>query len=166
MKKNTIILTRLFLVLVGLAFFNIAVQAILNPQSVMDFVSVQLGNISARNSIRAYYGGVNLAFAIFLVYGAFKMQKEALILVLLYCSGFVFGRLYSIITEGEPSTFILTWLGIESLLAILSLWLLTKQKSNSRSSLVTDQQLIVVVTLVGLVGSLGSLAYWVNDMVS
>ncbi|ASZ13691.1 DUF4345 domain-containing protein [Chitinophaga pendula] len=126
MKIQTI--TKVFLSLTGIAFLNIAVQAILNPQSIMDLVSVQLDNISARNSIRAYYGGVNLAFAIFLLYGAFKMQREALTLVFLYCSGFVAGRLYSILTEGKPSAFILNWLVIESVLAILSFLLLLKAK--------------------------------------
>lgn len=124
MKTETI--SKVFLILTGLAFLNIATQAIANPQSIMDLVAVQLGNVSARNSIRAYYGGVNLAFAGFLLYGAFKMKKEALILVFLYCGGFVVGRLYSILTEGKPSSFILNWLVIESVLTIISLLLLSK----------------------------------------
>ncbi len=120
--------TKVFLVIVGLAFLNVAIQAFINPQTVMDFVSVNLDNISARNSIRAYYGGVNLSFALFLIYGAFKMQKEALILASLYGAGFVIGRLYSILTEGQPSAFILTWLSIESILTIASLTLLSHLK--------------------------------------
>lgn len=93
------IIAKVFLVIVGLAFLNVAIQAFLNPQTVMDFVSVHLDNISARNSTRAYYGGVNLTFALFLIYGAFKMQKEALILASLYGAGFVIGRFYSILIE-------------------------------------------------------------------
>lgn len=126
--NKTEIFVKVFLVLVGLAFLNVAIQAIINPQSVMDFVAVQLDNISARNSTRAYYGGVNLTFAIFLIYGAFKMKREALILASLYGGGFVIGRLYSIATEGIPSAFILTWLTIESILTIISLTLLMKLK--------------------------------------
>lgn len=121
-------IAKVFLVIVGLAFLNVAIQAFINPQTVMDFVSVHLDNISARNSIRAYYGGVNLTFALFLIYGAFKMQKEALIIALLYGAGFVIGRLYSILTEGQPSTFILTWLTIESLLTLSSLTILIQMK--------------------------------------
>ena len=121
--------TTVFLVLVGLAFLNIAVQAFIDPQSVMDFVDVQLDNVSARNSTRAYYGGVNLTFALFLIYGAFRMKREALILAALYGGGFVLGRLYSILLEGTPSSFIFTWLGIESVLTVVALGLLYKLKS-------------------------------------
>ncbi|MGB1207367.1 MAG: DUF4345 domain-containing protein [Chitinophagales bacterium] len=118
--------TTVFLVLVGLAFLNIAVQAFIDPQSVMDFVDVQLNNVSARNSTRAYYGGVNLTFALFLIYGAFRMKREALILAALYGGGFVLGRLYSILLEGTPSSFIFTWLTIESVLTVVALTLLYK----------------------------------------
>ncbi len=116
--------TKIFLVLVGLAFLNVGVQAFINPQSVMDFVNVALDNVSARNSIRAYYGGVNIAFGLFLLYGAFKMEREALILCLLYGGGFVVGRIYSILVEGTPSSFIFTWLGIEIVLTLVAFILL------------------------------------------
>ncbi|MBP6386232.1 MAG: DUF4345 domain-containing protein [Pseudarcicella sp.] len=127
-------ITTLFLVLVGLAFLNVAIQAFINPQSVMDFVNTTLNNISARNSIRAYYGGVNLTFALYLIYGAFKAKKEALVLSALYGGGFVLGRVYSIATEGKPSNFILTWLTIELTLTVVSLFLLSKQKKKSKYS--------------------------------
>ncbi len=123
MKKLNVIIS-VFLVLVGLAFLNVAVQAMIDPQTVMDFVNVELDNISARNSVRAYYGGVNLFFALFLIYGAFKMKRETLILTALYGGGFVVGRVYSILMEGTPSSFIWTWLGIESVLTVISLFLL------------------------------------------
>ncbi len=125
--KTISIITKIFLVLVGLAFLNIAIQAFINPQSVMDFVNVTLDNISARNSTRAYYGGVNLTFALFLIYGAFKAEKTALILSSLYGGGFVLGRIYSIAIEGQPSSFIITWLIIELTLTLVSLFLLKKQ---------------------------------------
>lgn len=106
--KSINVITKVFLILVGLAFLNIAVQAFINPQSIMDFVDVKLDNISARNSIRAYYGGVNLAFAAFLIYGSFKAKREVLLFSSLYGGGFVVGRIYSILMEGMPSSFILT----------------------------------------------------------
>ena len=129
MKKLNLV-TKVFLVIIGLAFLNVAVQAMIDPQSVMDFVNVQLENISARNSTRAFYGGVNLTFALFLIYGAFKMQREALILAILYGGGFVIGRIYSIIVDGTPSTFIFTWLGIETFLTIVSIVLLKMKGKN------------------------------------
>ncbi len=131
MRKIEIITTA-FLVLVGLAFLNVAVQAMIDPQSVMDFVNVELDNISARNSIRAFYGGVNLFFALFIIYGAFKMKREGLILMTLYGGGFVFGRLYSILLEGNPSSFIWTWLGVEGVLTLVSLFLLYQLKAKKQ----------------------------------
>jgi hypothetical protein len=129
------LITKIFLGLVGLAFLNVAIQAFINPQAVMDFVEVALNNISAKNSIRAYYGGVNLAIALFLIYGAFKMQKEALIIASLYSGGFVIGRIYSIMAEGMPSKFILTWLCIEGVLTIVSLWLLFLKTKKIRNEI-------------------------------
>ncbi len=124
--KGLFIVTKIFLVLVGLAFLNVAIQAFINPQAVMDFVSVTLDNVSARNSTRAFYGGVNLAIGLFLIIGAFKMPKEALIIAALYGGGFVVGRLYSIAADGLPNTFIFTWLTIETTLTIIALFLLAK----------------------------------------
>jgi hypothetical protein len=121
-------ITRIFLILVGLTFLNVAIQAFINPQSIMDFVNVTLDNVSAKSSIRSFYGGVNLTFALFLIYGAFKAKKEALILTILYGGGFVLGRIYSIFAEGLPSHFVLTWLGIELILTSISIFLLTKQE--------------------------------------
>ena len=133
-KGNTV--TKVFLVLIGLAFLNVGIQAFINPQSVMDFVGVVLDNVSARNSIRAYYGGVNVAFGLFLLFGAFKMQREALILCFLYGGGFVVGRIYSILVEGTPSSFIFTWLGIELVLTVVSFVLLYQKRMVSRRALV------------------------------
>lgn len=126
------VVTTVFLVVVGLAFLNVGVQAFINPQSVMDFVSVHLDNINARNSTRAFYGGVNLSFALFFLYGAFKMKREALLIALLYGGGFVLGRVYSIIAEGVPGPFILTWLCIETFLTIVSGMLLLKWSKGTR----------------------------------
>jgi hypothetical protein len=66
---NTI--ASVFFILVGLAFLNVGIRAIIDPKSVMDFVNTELTNISARNSIRAFYGGVNTAFALFIIYAVF-----------------------------------------------------------------------------------------------
>jgi hypothetical protein len=49
-----------------------------------------------------------------------------LLLVFLYGGGFVVGRIYSLFAEGNPSSFIITWLCIESTLTILSILLLRK----------------------------------------
>ncbi|MCK6692073.1 MAG: DUF4345 domain-containing protein [Thermoanaerobaculia bacterium] len=117
-------ISRIFLILMGLSALNIALQALADPQTVMNFVDVELGNITARNSIRALYGGVNLAFALFWLYAAFRAQREGLILGTLYTGGFVLGRLLSIALDGMPGAFALQWLVVESVCAIGSVVLL------------------------------------------
>jgi hypothetical protein len=113
-----------FLIFVGLAFINVAVQAIANPQAVFDNVNVTLGNVSALNSVRANYGFVNLFLGLFMVYGAFKMKREALLITSLFCWGFVVGRVYSIAIEGAPNAFVSQWLVTELILGILAVILL------------------------------------------
>lgn len=110
-------ISRIFLILIGLSALNIALQALADPQTVMNFVDVQLGNVTARNSIRALYGGVNLAFALFWLYAAFRAQREGLILGALYTGGFVLGRLLSIALDGMPGAFAMQWLIVEGVCA-------------------------------------------------
>ncbi len=121
MRTNTI--TKAFLVLIGLAFLNVAIQALLNPQAVMGNVGISLDNPSALNSIRAYYGGVNLFFGLFLAYSAFRGQATGLILSILYSGGFVVGRLLSLSLDGQPNGFVTQWLFVESFVLIVSLLL-------------------------------------------
>ena len=126
--------TRIFLILTGLATLNIALQAIADPQSVMNFVDVQLNNVTARNSIRAFYGTVNLSFALFWLYAAFRAQRTGLLLAALYTGGFALGRLLSMALDGMPGAFALQWLVVESVFgtsAILLLILTTRSRPSS-----------------------------------
>ena len=116
--KTHLWISRIFLILMGLSALNIALQAITDPQTVMNLVDVQLGNVTARNSIRALYGGVNLAFALFWLYAAFRAQREGLILGALYTGGFSLGRLLSIALDGMPGAFAMQWLVVESVFAV------------------------------------------------
>lgn len=117
----------IFLILMGLAFMNVGIQALLNPEGIMSFVDVALNNPSARNSIRAYYGAVNLLFGLFLIVGSWKLKKEGLILLNLYCWGFVLGRTLSLAMDGMPNDFVLNWLVIETISGIAALWLLYRE---------------------------------------
>jgi hypothetical protein len=122
MKYNLV--TRIFLILLALATLNIAVQAILDPQVIFDNVQVQLGNLTARNSVRALYGGVNLSFGLFWLYAAFRQQRTGLVLALLYTGGFALGRILSLILDGMPGAFAMQWLITESVFALLAAGLL------------------------------------------
>lgn len=119
-----LISTRIFLLLLALATLNIAVQAILDPQTIFDQVQVQLGNLTARNSVRALYGGVNLAFGLFWLYAAFRQQSTGLLLALLYTGGFAIGRILSMLMDGMPGAFAMQWLMVESIFALLAAALL------------------------------------------
>ncbi len=118
------IFTQIFLVIIGLAFAMVGVQALLTPQAVMDNVAITLDNISALSSTRAMYGGVNLLFGLFCLYGAFRASREALILVALYTIGFVIGRSFSIFADGMPNSFVLTWFTVEAVVAVIAVFLL------------------------------------------
>ena len=122
--KSTQLISKIFLCLLGAATLNIAFQAIADPQTIMDNVQVTLGNITARNSVRALYGGVNLALGLFWLYAAFRMRREGLLLALLYTGGFAVGRIMSMVMDGQPEAFAKQWLVVESVFAIGSAVLL------------------------------------------
>lgn len=113
-----------FILFVAILFFTVAVAAIASPEVVMKALKVQALDNSALNSIRSIYGGMNLAFALFLGYGAMRMRKASLGLIILYMGGFLFGRIYSFIANGLSSKLVLSWTFVELLLFIASLLLL------------------------------------------
>ncbi|MEI9920762.1 MAG: DUF4345 domain-containing protein [Bacteroidota bacterium] len=108
MKTN--LPAKIFLALMGLAFCKTGIEALLDPQAVMDNVGIVLNNSSAESSMRAVYGGMHLVFGLFCVYGIFKNIKGALTLVLLYTAGFTIGRVSGIVASGVPNQFVVTWL--------------------------------------------------------
>ncbi len=141
MKLNLTI-TRVFLILLALATLNIAVQAILDPQVIFDNVQVQLGNLTARNSVRALYGGVNLAFGLFWFYAAFRQQNTGLVLALLYTGGFALGRILSLFLDGMPGAFAMQWLMTESVFALLAAGLLYWNTSKIQNKLECANEII------------------------
>lgn len=122
------LLTKTFLILCGLAFLSIALQALYDPQLIMDLVKDKLTNTSSRNSIRAMYGGVNLALGSYLIYSSVREVKPALVLLALYTGGFFFGRITGFIVDGmDVSPFIISWTITELLLCAISITLLVKR---------------------------------------
>ncbi len=113
-------ITLVFLALTGLAFANVGVQALLDPRAVVAAVEMTLENASSLSTIRAVYGGMHLAFGLFCFYGAFKAQRPALGLLMLYSGGYVVGRLTSYVADGAPNAFVGQWLVMESVTFIIS----------------------------------------------
>ncbi|HEY9117420.1 MAG TPA: DUF4345 domain-containing protein [Roseivirga sp.] len=114
------ILTTAFILLVSSIFLAVALGAFMAPERVMEYLSLQPLSDSAFNSIRSYYGGLNLAFAGFLFYAGFRMRKTALGFISLYTIGFLIGRVYSFIAEGVASAFVIRWTFVEFILFVVS----------------------------------------------
>lgn len=118
------ILTTGFILLVSSIFLAVSMGAFLAPGEVLEYLGLQAISDSAFNSIRSYYGGLNLAFAGFLFYAGFKMQKTALGFISLYTIGFLIGRVYSFFAEGAASAFVIRWTVIETILFFTSFLLI------------------------------------------
>ncbi|NOT74124.1 MAG: DUF4345 domain-containing protein [Cyclobacteriaceae bacterium] len=122
-------ITQIFLGLMALAFVKVGIETLIDPRAVLSQVGIVLDNSSALSSMRAVYGGMHLAFGIFCVYGILKDVQTSLILVLLYTSGFVIGRLSGILLDGSPNSFVVIWLITESASIAIALFLLVKIRS-------------------------------------
>lgn len=116
-------ISRAVLILTALPALMIGAQALIDPQAVMDNVGQVLPNASSYNSARAVYGGMHLAFGLFFFYGAFRARREALRLLGLYTTGFIVGRLLSLVVDGSPNAFISSWMIIEGAMAVAAWWL-------------------------------------------
>jgi hypothetical protein len=111
---------QVFLGLMGLAFCKVGIEALANPQAVVDAVGISLNNASAFSSMRAVYGGMHLMFGLFCVYGIFRETRAALLLIALYTAGFTIGRLSGWAVEGAPNDFVTTWLFTEVVSGLLA----------------------------------------------
>lgn len=120
---KSILFAKIFLILIALPTALVGLQGFFDPQAVMGNVDVVLGNVSAKSSTRALYGGVNLAYALLYFYGAFRLQRPALLFLSIYSTGYALGRLMSLAVDGQPNAFISTWIFVEIATAVIA-WLL------------------------------------------
>lgn len=133
-------ITQVFLALMGLAFCKAGVEAMLTPQSVLSNVGIELTNASALSSMRAVYGGMHFVFGLFCFWGIFKTLREPLMLVVLYTTGFIIGRLISWNVDGEPNTFVITWLITEAFSLTVSIVLLRLIRKTSAQQVNQQRQ--------------------------
>jgi Domain of unknown function (DUF4345) len=122
-------ITQVFLALMGLAFSKTGIEALIDPQAVMNNVGILLDNSSATSSMRAVYGGLHLVFGVFCFYGIFRNPGTSLLLVVLYTIGFTLGRVSGIIADGMPNEFVVTWLITEVVCGGIAAWLFSQSKS-------------------------------------
>ena len=128
-------IAKFFLLLIAVPTLLVGIGGLLDPQSIMDNVDQPLQTISAKSSTRAIYGGMHFFFALFFIYGAFKAQREALIILGLYGLGFVTGRLISLSADGTPNEFISNFIIVEAISAAVSVWLYVKISSTQKKQL-------------------------------
>jgi hypothetical protein len=132
-------ISQVFLALMGLAFCKTGVEALIDPQAVMNNVGIVLDNSSASSSMRAVYGGMHLVFGLFCVFGIFRNVRQSLLLIILYTAGFTIGRLSGIVADGMPNEFVFTWLVTEivcGLIAGVLVWKVRPVNSAARRTAV------------------------------
>ncbi len=117
-----------FVVFSAFCLLMVSLMAFVNPQSVMDLVSVKLGNNDAYSSIRGIYGGVGLTIVISLFYLIKKNMKEALLFLTLLWGLYAVSRLITILVEGPLGDFGTQWIVTESVLCGIAVFLLESHK--------------------------------------
>ncbi len=130
MKKEKLVRVAIiaFIVFSAFCLLIVSLMAFLNPQSVMDLVSVKLNNTDAYSSIRGIYGGVGLTMVISLLYLIKNHKKEALIFLTLLWGLYAISRLITIFVEGPLGDFGNQWIVTETILCAMAIVLLRFNK--------------------------------------
>jgi len=130
MKKEKLIRVAAiaFIVFSAFCLLMVSLMAFVNPQSVMDLVSVKLNNNDAYSSIRGIYGGVGLTIVISLIYLIRTHVKEALLFLTLLWGLYAISRLITILVEGPLGDFGMQWIVTESVLCGIAVVLLESYK--------------------------------------
>lgn len=126
MKKQRIVkgASRAYILLSALSVLSVSIMAILDPQSVMDLVQVDLKNTDAYSSIRGVYGGVGLTIVIALIYLMVKDVQKGVIFLILLWGFYALSRTITIYAEGALGDFGTQWLYVESILCLAAIGLL------------------------------------------
>jgi nitrate reductase gamma subunit len=130
MKKEKLVrvATISFIVFSAFCLLMVSLMAFLNPQSVMDLVSVKLTNTDAYSSIRGIYGGVGMTIVISLLYLIRNHAKEALLFLTLLWGLYAISRLITILVDGPLGQFGNQWIVTETILCAIALVLLRFNK--------------------------------------
>jgi hypothetical protein len=126
MKKQKL-LQVLSVILVLFSAFSVllvSIMAMLDPQKVMDLVSVKLTNNDAFSSIRGVYGGVGLTIVSSLLYLALKDVRKGLAFICLLWGCYAASRIITLLVEGPLGPFGKQWLTIETALFAMATTLL------------------------------------------
>ncbi len=123
-----IVAGRSFIFLSALSLVYVAIMALLNPQAVMDLVSVKLTNTDAISSIRGVYGGVGITlFALLCYLGIFQIEK-GLVFLSLFWGSYSLSRMITWMVDGALGDFGTNWLMIEGAFCMVGIVLLMFRK--------------------------------------
>ncbi len=130
MKKEKLVrvATIAFIVFSALCLLMVSLMAFLNPQSVMDLVSVKLTNTDAYSSIQGIYGGVGMTLVISLLYLIRNHANEALLFLTFLWGLYAISRLITNLVEGPLGQFGNQWIVTETILCAIALVLLKFNK--------------------------------------
>jgi len=111
-----------YLVITGLIFLIVGLRALLQPvEAVAIPYSLTGNNVDAKNYLRSAAGGVAIAAGALMVASAFipSLTLSGAIVAVVILGGLVFGRLASLVLDGNPG--IVPWIsGMFELLGLLS----------------------------------------------
>jgi hypothetical protein len=125
--------SRGFILFSALSLLSVSLMALVNPQSVMDLVAVELQNTDAYSSIRGVYGGVGLVIFLNLMYLMVNDLEKGLLFLSLFWGLYAISRLITILVEGALGDFGTQWLFTELVLFIMSTGLLFLNKKFNRA---------------------------------
>ena len=130
--KMTARITRCFLLVSALGFLLIGINTFRDPLAALAGVELAVNTVSALNELRANYGGLQIGMALFLLAGLFQpaMTRPALLAQTLLVGGLAIGRLVSIGLDGAPNATVQGLLVLESVTALLSLALYSRNPSH------------------------------------
>ncbi len=132
------IFARVVLVLTGLIYLAFGIFFLVDPEQAATIVCYWLGGPTAFTEVRAFYGGLEIGLAAFLVVCAAvrRFVPAGLLATLLLCGGTAAGRLVGMVVDESRSTVVVVSLAVELVvvaLAAIALWrvgLRPREKAN------------------------------------
>jgi hypothetical protein len=114
---NGVGLARAVLALSALPFAGIGLGFLLAPEAMAARVDVSLASVTADHDVRAVYGGLQIACAVLLAWGALSRSHvhTALVAQLVLYGALVAARLVGWLATGAPGSFGLWLHGLETL---------------------------------------------------
>lgn len=99
-----------------LGILSVSLLSLVNPQSTMDLVNVNLNNTDAISSIRGIYGGLGMAIISGLTYLSIKNISQVTAFLTLFWFSYVVSRFITMLVDGPLGDFGKQWIIIEGVM--------------------------------------------------